>query len=77
MGELGQGPRPLPAFSSTRNLPIFASGFLFLSNKQKITICNWAGGVREGELQSIGDGDAGLAGELAGEGKQFEEKMEI
>ena len=48
-------------------VPAFASGFLVLSNKQKITICNWAGRVWEGGSQSTGDGNTGLSGERAGE----------
>ena len=51
----------------SHGVPAFASGFLDLSNKQKITICNWAGGVWEGGSQSTGDGDSGLSGERAGE----------
>lgn len=58
-GEPGQGPYALPAIYSTHSLSTFASGFLFLNNKLEITICNWAGGVWEGE--------GGLSGERAGE----------
>lgn len=75
--ELGQGPSPLPAISPALSLPIFASGFLFLSNKQKITIWNWAGGVWEGGLQSTGDSDGGLPGVRTGEREQFGEKLDI
>lgn len=49
--EAGTRPHPLSAISPTYNFFTFASGFLFLSNKQKITICNWAGGVWEGGLR--------------------------
>lgn len=53
-GEPGQGPYALPAIYSTHSLSTFASGFLFLSNKLEITICNWAGGVWEGAALSFG-----------------------
>lgn len=49
--EAGTRPHPLSAISPTYNFSTFASGFLFLSNKQKITICNWAGRVWEGGLR--------------------------
>lgn len=70
-GELGQGPYALPAIYSTQSLSTSASGFLFLSNKKKITICNWAGGVWEGGSLSTGDDDGGLSGERLGKERQL------
>lgn len=59
------------------SFPTFASGFLFLSNKQKITICNWAGGVwevghRALEMVIVVSLEKGLGRE-----EQFGEKMEV
>ena len=38
-----------------------------MSNKQKTTICNWAGGAWEGGSQSAGHSDGGPSGERPGE----------
>lgn len=57
-----------------QSLSTSASGFLFLTNKQKITICNWAGGVWEGGPLSVGDGDGGLWKEGWGKGSNLEKK---
>jgi hypothetical protein len=56
--EPSQGPTPFPTVSPTHNLPTFASGFLFLSNKQKIITCNWASGCGKVGLSiEVTDGD--------------------
>ena len=59
------------------SFPTFASGFLFLCNKQKITICKRAGGVwevghRALEMVIVVSLDKGLGRE-----EQFGEKMEV